>query len=69
MDLGFMAETFRRLLEGLPLTLNLAAASVACGAVLAMGLAAMRMSGVPWTGSLAPTSSFSAARRSSSRSS
>ena len=47
MDLAFMAETFRKLLEGVPLTLNLAAASVACGAVLAMGLAALRMSGVP----------------------
>ncbi len=46
MDLGFMAETLRKLLEGVPLTLNLAAASVACGAVLAMGLASMRMSGV-----------------------
>jgi octopine/nopaline transport system permease protein len=47
MDLAFMAETFRKLLEGVPLTLNLAAASVACGAVLAMGLAALRVSGVP----------------------
>ena len=46
MDLAFMAETFGKLLEGVPLTLNLAAASVACGAVLAMGLASMRMSGV-----------------------
>jgi octopine/nopaline transport system permease protein len=46
MDLAFMAETFGRLLEGVPLTLNLAAASVACGAVLAMAFAGLRMSGV-----------------------
>ena len=44
MDLTFMAETFWRLLEGVPLTLNLAASSVALGAILAMLLALMRMS-------------------------
>jgi octopine/nopaline transport system permease protein len=46
MDLAFMKETFLRLLEGLPLTLNLAFTSVALGAILAMLLALMRMSGV-----------------------
>jgi octopine/nopaline transport system permease protein len=46
MDLAFMAETFVKLLEGVPLTLNLAFASVALGAILAMLLAAMRMSGI-----------------------
>ena len=46
MDLAFMRDTFLRLLEGLPLTLNLAFTSVALGAVLAMVLALMRMSGV-----------------------
>jgi len=52
MDLIFMYETFLRLLEGLPLTLNLAFTSVALGAVAAMLLALMRMSGVAaldWT--------------------
>jgi octopine/nopaline transport system permease protein len=47
MDLAFMAETFVKLLEGVPLTLKLAFSSVALGAVLAMALALMRMSGVP----------------------
>jgi octopine/nopaline transport system permease protein len=46
MDVSFMAETFWRLLEGIPLTLNLAATSVGLGAVLAMLLALMRMSGI-----------------------
>jgi octopine/nopaline transport system permease protein len=46
MDFSFMAETFWRLLEGLPLTLNLAATAIGLGAVLAMLLALMRMSGV-----------------------
>ncbi len=46
MDLAFMADTFVKLLEGVPLTLNLAFASVALGAILAMLLAAMRMSGI-----------------------
>jgi octopine/nopaline transport system permease protein len=46
MDLAFMAETFVKLLEGVPLTLKLAFSSVAIGAVLAMLLAVMRMSGV-----------------------
>ncbi|HEX2509143.1 MAG TPA: ABC transporter permease [Microvirga sp.] len=47
MDFAFMKETFLRLLEGVPLTLNLAATSVALGAVFAMLLALMRMSRVP----------------------
>ena len=47
MDFAFMQETFWRLLEGVPLTLNLASMSVACGAVFAMLLALMRMSGNP----------------------
>ena len=46
MDLAFMAETFVKLLEGVPLTLKLAFSSVALGAVLAMLLALMRMSGI-----------------------
>jgi octopine/nopaline transport system permease protein len=46
MDIAFMAETFRSLLAGVPLTLNLAFTSVALGAVLAMLLALMRMSGI-----------------------
>ena len=46
MDFGFMWETFLQLLSGVPLTLNLAFTSVAFGAVLAMILALMRMSGV-----------------------
>jgi len=46
MDFAFMAETFVKLLEGVPLTLQLAFSSVALGAVFAMGLAVMRMSGV-----------------------
>jgi octopine/nopaline transport system permease protein len=45
MDLAFMKETFLRLLDGLPLTLNLAFTSVVLGAILAMLLAFMRMSG------------------------
>jgi octopine/nopaline transport system permease protein len=46
MDFTFMQETFLRLLEGLPLTLNLAFTSVALGAILAMTFALMRMSGI-----------------------
>jgi octopine/nopaline transport system permease protein len=46
MDLSFMAETFVQLLQGLPLTLNLAATAVALGAGLAMLLALMRNSGL-----------------------
>src|SRR5918997_1755588 len=39
MDFGFMWETFLALLAGIPLTLNLAASSVALGAVVALALA------------------------------
>jgi octopine/nopaline transport system permease protein len=46
MDLAFMRDTFFRLLEGVPLTLNLTFTSIALGAVLAMLFALMRMSGV-----------------------
>jgi octopine/nopaline transport system permease protein len=46
VDLAFMAETFVKLLEGVPLTLKLAFSSVALGAVVALVLAMMRMSGV-----------------------
>ena len=46
MDLAFTAETFMRLLGGVPLTLQLAATSVSIGAVLALLLALMRQSGI-----------------------
>ena len=46
MDLAFMAETFVKLLEGVPLTLKLAFSSVALGAIVALLLAMMRMSGL-----------------------
>jgi octopine/nopaline transport system permease protein len=46
MDFSFMGETFMRLMDGLPLTLNLAFTSVALGAVIALLLALMRMSRV-----------------------
>ena len=46
MDFAFMRDTFFTLLGGVPLTLNLAFTSVALGAVLAMLLALMRMSGI-----------------------
>lgn len=47
MDLSFLGETWLALLAGLPLTLRLAASAIACGAVLALGLALMRLSGNP----------------------
>jgi octopine/nopaline transport system permease protein len=46
MDFGFLGEAFLTLLGGLPLTLNLAAASVACGFVLAGLFCWMRLSGI-----------------------
>jgi octopine/nopaline transport system permease protein len=46
MDPGFMAETFLTLVAGVPLTLKLAFLSVALGAVIALVLALMRLSGV-----------------------
>jgi octopine/nopaline transport system permease protein len=46
MDFAFLIETWLALLAGLPLTLQLAAGSVLCGGILAMALAAMRLSGL-----------------------
>ncbi|MFI4997212.1 MAG: ABC transporter permease [Hyphomicrobiales bacterium] len=46
MDPAFMAETFLTLVAGVPLTLKLAFLSVALGAVIALVLALMRLSGV-----------------------
>ncbi|WP_145139444.1 ABC transporter permease [Roseomonas gilardii] len=48
LDLPFLADTFLRLLAGVPLTLRLAASSVVLGAMLALLLAAMRRSGLLW---------------------
>jgi len=45
MDLDFMGKTFVQLLGGVPLLLQLAAFSIAAGAVLATLLALMRLSG------------------------
>ena len=45
MDFRFLGETLVTLLTGVPLTLKLAACSVACGAVLAALFAWMRLSG------------------------
>lgn len=47
MDFRFIAETFLALLEGVPVTLELAFISVAIGIVLALILALARLSGVP----------------------
>ena len=47
MDFAFLGEAFLTLLKGLPLTLNLAAASVACGLALASLFCWMRLSGIP----------------------
>jgi octopine/nopaline transport system permease protein len=52
MDIAFLADTFRTLLPGAPLTLKLAFLSIAFGAVLALLLALMRLSGatvLDWT--------------------
>ncbi len=46
MDLPFLATVLFRLLDGLPILFKLAASSIALGAVLALCLAAMRMSGI-----------------------
>jgi octopine/nopaline transport system permease protein len=46
MDWTFTYETFLSLIVAIPLTLQLAASSIALGAVLALGLALMRLSGV-----------------------
>jgi octopine/nopaline transport system permease protein len=47
IDPGFLAETLLALLGGVPLTVELAVLAVALGAILAFGLAAMRLSGNP----------------------
>ena len=47
MDLAFLQETWLTLVGGLPLTLKLAGSAIGCGAILALALAAMRVSGSP----------------------
>ncbi len=47
MDVGFLRETLLLLLSGVPLLLQLAFFSIAAGAVLAVLLALMRLSGNP----------------------
>ena len=46
MDFAFMLETTRRILDGVPLMLQLAGISIAAGIVFAMLLALMRVSGI-----------------------
>jgi octopine/nopaline transport system permease protein len=46
MNLEFYTEAFLAMMGGVPLTLQLAASAIACGAVLALLLALMRLSGV-----------------------
>lgn len=46
MDPAFLAEVFLKLLPGIPLTLQLVAFSVAAGALLALAMTAMRLSGI-----------------------
>ncbi len=46
MDVTFATETFISLLAALPLTLELAVTAIALGAILALALAAARLSGV-----------------------
>lgn len=48
MDLSFMAESFVRLLGGVPLTLELAFSSLAIGLVIAVSLALMMRASVPF---------------------
>ncbi len=45
MDFAFLGSTWLTLLSGLPLTLKLASGAVSCGFVLALAVAAMRVSG------------------------
>jgi octopine/nopaline transport system permease protein len=47
IDIPFMIEALTRIVPGIPLTLNLMSVSVAAGFVLAVLLAAMRMSRIP----------------------
>ncbi|HWK44632.1 MAG TPA: ABC transporter permease [Stellaceae bacterium] len=46
MDWVFLLDTLHQLLEGVPLTLELAACSIGAGALLALALALLRQSGV-----------------------
>lgn len=46
MDFPFLYETFLTLIAALPLTLQLAATAIALGAVMALGLALCRISGI-----------------------
>ncbi|WP_087001326.1 ABC transporter permease [Rhizobium sullae] len=46
MDWAFTTETFLSLVSAIPLTLQLAATSIALGAILALGLALARLSGI-----------------------
>lgn len=46
IDLAFMSDAFGKLIGGVPLTLQLALLATAVGAMLALALAAMRVSGV-----------------------
>lgn len=46
MDLAFMWDTFLTLMDGVPLTLNLAAMAVALGGIFGLLLALMRISGL-----------------------
>jgi octopine/nopaline transport system permease protein len=47
MDWAFTYETFVSLVSAIPLTLQLAASAIFLGAFLALGLALMRLSGIP----------------------
>ena len=52
IDFPFMLETFKTLMAGVPLTLKLAASAVALGAILALLIALIRLSGIAvlsWT--------------------
>lgn len=53
MNLQFYSEAFLQMLSGVPLTLQLAASSILLGAVLALLLAMMRLSGITVLGWLA----------------
>ncbi len=52
MDFSFITQSFAfecltELIQGVPLTLQLASISLACGSVIALGLALLRVSGIP----------------------
>lgn len=46
MDFNFYIESFLTMAAGIPLTLKLATSSICLGAILALGLALMRLSGI-----------------------